>query len=202
MTDQNDIPALFREALARFGALLDEAVATGMNEPMAMQLATANADGIPSVRTMLLKGFDERGFVFYTNRESRKGGELEANPHAALCFFWRPMMRQVRVEGKILHVNDDEADTYWATRPRESQLGAWASQQSQIIGHRDVLLARMEESRERFAGIDEIPRPPHWSGFVVVPSRIEFWESMDFRLHNREIYENTPDGWVKYLLNP
>lgn len=192
---------LYGEALKRFGALLDEASKIEMNEPTAMQLATADADGYPSVRTMLLKGFDERGFVFYTNRDSRKGQELKANPNASLCFFWRPIMRQVRIDGPVVPVSDAESDSYWATRPRESQLGAWASEQSRVIESRDVLERKLEECREHYRDQD-IPRPPYWSGFRVVPNRIEFWESIEYRLHNREVYEKTAAGWTWYLLNP
>ena len=201
MKKTGEINDLYSEALKRFGALQDEAAKTDMIEPTAMHLATADADGRPSVRTMLLKGFDERGFVFYTNRDSRKGQELEDNPNASLCFFWRSMMRQVRIDGPVVPVSDDESDSYWATRPRESQLGAWASEQSRIIESRALLEKKLEECREHYRDQD-IPRPPYWSGFRVVPNRIEFWESIEYRLHNREVYEKTDAGWVRYLLNP
>ena len=155
-------------------------------------------DGRPSVRQVLLKGFDQRGFVFYTNLESRKGRELAANPLVALCFYWQqPMEVQVRVDGRVQAVDEAEADVYYASRPRGSRIGAWASQQSASLESYEVLLRRVREAEERFAG-GEIPRPEFWSGFRVIPERIEFWQGRSSRLHERDLYllrEGDPPTW-------
>jgi pyridoxamine 5'-phosphate oxidase len=170
-------------------------------EPTAFALATVSAGGQPSVRILLLKGVDTRGFVFYTNYESRKGEELLAQPRAAMCFHWQPLERQVRVEGQAEQVSAEEADAYFASRPRGSQLGAWASRQSQPMEHPGVLDERLREVEARFAG-GPVPRPPHWSGFRLVPARIEFWHGMPSRLHERLVYSRAGDGWRTDVLYP
>ena len=172
------------------------------NDANAMALATADRAGRPSVRMVLLKGHDARGFVFYTNLDSRKGGDLAANPYAALLFHWKSLRRQVRVEGPVEPVSAEEADRYFASRNRDSQLGAWASDQSRPLDRRETFEARHEAMRERFDGGD-VPRPPRWSGFRVVPDRIEFWIDRAHRLHERRLY--LPDGkggWSQGLLYP
>ncbi len=180
---------------------LTEARQSEPNDPTAMALATADAQGRPSVRMVLLKGHDERGFVFYTNVDSRKGRDLEANPRAALLFHWKSLRRQVRVEGLVGPVSEAEADAYFATRSRDSQLGAWASDQSRPLEHRSVFERRYQEMRDRFEGAD-VPRPPRWSGFRVVPRRIEFWNDRAHRLHERRLFTRAGDGWTEGLLYP
>jgi pyridoxamine 5'-phosphate oxidase len=180
---------------------IDEAARSGIEEPSAMVLATADKQGLPSARVVLLRGADARGLVFFTNCRSRKGTELEATPFAALCMYWMPLKRQLRVQGAVEPVSNDEADAYFRSRPRESQLGAWASQQSQPLASRSALLDQFEHHRRAFEG-HEVPRPPHWSGFRVLPSSIEFWEQGDHRLHHRDWYVTTADGWRHELLNP
>jgi pyridoxamine 5'-phosphate oxidase len=194
---------LFDEALESFRQLLDQARASGDPEPTAMTLATVGANGRPSARTVLLKGFDERGFVFYTNFESRKGRQLAANPQAALLFHWK-MLRdgvQVKIEGTTEPVSAAEADAYFASRPRDSQIGAWASHQSQTLQSREILEARVQEFEQKFVG-GEVPRPPHWSGFRVVPELIEFWYGAKFRLHERQRYERLDGAWRRRMLYP
>jgi len=192
---------LHQEALERFQKLLAAARETALPEPTAVTLATAGADARPSARTVLLKAADERGFVFYTNLRSRKGRQLRENPHAALCFFWQTLFEQVLVEGPVQAVSDEEADAYWVRRPRESQLGAWASAQSEPLESRETLERRFAEYRERFAGAP-VPRPPHWSGFRLVPERFEFWRFADARLHDRVCYWRENGKWAVTLLNP
>jgi len=192
---------LEHEALAMFQDWLDAACKTDLHEPTAMALATANAQGRPSVRTMLLKSFDERGFVFFTDSQSRKGEELRENNFASLCFFWQPLMRQVRIEGSIVTISVDESDAYWETRPRDSQLCAWASQQSRPLDSRETLERRVAETHARYID-NTIPRPPRWIGYRVIPERIEFWKSGWRRLHERVLYEKRVDGWCKTLLFP
>jgi pyridoxamine 5'-phosphate oxidase len=190
-----------REPFARFQRWYDEVHASGLvKEPTAMTLATVSADGQPSVRVVLLKGYDERGFVFYTNLESRKGRDIAENPRVGLCFFWEDFGRQVRVRGVAERVSDEEADAYFASRARESQLGAWASLQSSALSSREELEERFALFAERYPGA--VPRPPHWSGLRVVPSEIELWEAGAHRLHHRELYVREGDGWRRSLLFP
>jgi pyridoxamine 5'-phosphate oxidase len=169
-------------------------------EPTAFALATC-ADGRPSVRMLLLKGVDETGFIFYTNYESRKGRELLANPNAAMCFHWQPMEIQVRVEGRAAPVGSAEADAYFASRGRGSQIGAWASQQSRTIREEEFLEHRVAEFERKFEGAS-VPRPQYWSGFRLLPQRIEFWKGMPNRLHRRELYVRHDEGWSVEVLFP
>lgn len=171
------------------------------NDAEAMALATADARGRPSVRMVLLKDHGPSGFVFYTNLESRKGGELATNPVAALLFHWKSLRRQVRVEGAIEPVSDAEADAYFATRSRDSQLGAWASDQSRPLDRRETFEARYAAIAKRFEGQD-VPRPPNWSGFRVIPDTIEFWSDRPHRLHERRVFTRDGDGWAEGLLYP
>ncbi len=178
-----------------------EAEASEPSDPSAMALATADARGRPSVRMVLLKGHDRRGFVFYTNLESRKGGELAANPYAAVDFHWKSLRRQVRIEGAVEKVGDAESDAYFASRARDSQLSAWASDQSRPLASRAAFEARYEAERQRFEG-KPVPRPAHWSGYRIVPGMIEFWTDRAHRLHERRLFTRTDDGWKESLLNP
>jgi pyridoxamine 5'-phosphate oxidase len=174
------------------------------SEPLAetMTLATATRDGVPSVRAVLLKGADERGFVFYTNFESRKAEELFANPHAALCFHWKSLGRQVRIEGAVSLVSDDEADAYFASRPRDSQIGAWASDQSRPIADSSELERRFASFTRQYAERTVVPRPAYWSGFRVTPKQVEFWQERPFRLHDRVLFTRDAGGWRKQRLFP
>ncbi len=196
---------LYAEALSTFAELFEEAKAGNELEPNAMTVATATAGGRPSARTVLLKSFDSRGFVFYTHLHSHKGRELEANPRAALLFLWRSLHSagiQVRIEGRVEVVGDDEADDYFASRPRLSQVGAWASAQSETLESRDDFEDRIAQVEKEFEG-REIPRPEGWSGFRVVPEAIEFWYGAEFRLHERWRYERDAAGeWDKRMLYP
>jgi pyridoxamine 5'-phosphate oxidase len=192
------------DPIARFAALLEAARRVGperLPEPTAFALATVGADGRPSVRMVLLKDASDAGFVFYTNYESRKGRDLLARPSAAMCFHWQPLDRQVRVEGPIERVSDEEADAYFASRARASQLGAWASRQSDPMADPGELDRRFAEFEARFAGAP-VPRPPHWSGFRLVPERIEFWISQPGRLHTRHLYSRHGARWRLETLYP
>lgn len=186
---------------ALFTAWAAEARASEINDSNAMALATTTAEHQPSVRMVLLKGHDERGFVWYTNLESRKAAELLETEKAALLFHWKSLRRQVRIEGPISRVSDAEGDAYFATRSRDSQLGAWASDQSRPLESREVFEKRYEEVRARFEGSD-VPRPPHWSGFRLDPHRIEFWLDGEHRLHHRRVFIRTETGWDEGLLYP
>jgi len=166
-----------------------------------MALATVSPEGRPSVRMMLLKDVNDKGFVFYTNLGSRKVTELKKNPYAALCFWWDPIKEQIRVEGKLEPVSDEEADAYFATRPRDRQIGGWASKQSKVLESRQKLLDQFNQFEKKFEG-KRVPRPPFWSGFLLVPDRIEFWSDFDARLHDRVLFTRNETGWEKRLLNP
>ncbi len=185
---------------ARFGEWFAAAAAAEPNDPNAMALATATPDGAPSLRVVLLKAWDERGFVFYTNLTSQKGREIAANPQVHLNLHWKSLKRQVRIGGHAALVSDAEADAYFATRPRESQLGAWASLQSQDLPDRATFEARLAAYDREYP--DVVPRPPHWSGWRVTPARIEFWQARDGRWHEREVYHRAGDGWQFGLVYP
>ncbi len=189
------------DPFALFDAWFAEARQSEPNDPEAMALASADADGRPSLRMVLLKGHDARGFVFYTNLDSRKGAELAANRFASLLFHWKSLRRQVRVEGPVSAVSEAEADAYFSTRGRNSQLGAWASHQSRPLPDRATFEARVAAMRARF-GDGDIPRPPRWSGFRVAPERIEFWSDRAARLHDRRLFERDGDGWREGMLYP
>ncbi|MGP1395271.1 MAG: pyridoxamine 5'-phosphate oxidase [Inquilinaceae bacterium] len=201
--DREDEPELAAvdDPIDLFRVWLADAERAEPNDPNAMTLATAGTDGAPSARMVLLKGVDDGGFVFYTNLESRKGGELAANPQAALCFHWKSLRRQVRVEGAVESVEPAEADAYFASRPRGSRIGAWASTQSRPLKGRGDLVKRVADYTMKF-GVGQIPRPDHWSGFRVLPRRIEFWHNRQFRLHDRLVYEREQAGWRTVRLYP
>jgi pyridoxamine 5'-phosphate oxidase len=192
------------DPIARFTALLDQARALDrkiLPEPTAFALGTVDERGMPAVRIVLLKGVDEHGFVFYTNHESRKGRELLTTKRAALCFHWQPLEMQVRVEGRAAIVTDDEADDYFASRPRGSQIGAWASTQSRTLARREDLEERVARYEREYEG-KSVTRPSHWSGFRVTPERIEFWKGMPSRLHEREVYLRSGGVWLMEMLYP
>lgn len=189
------------DPFALFDAWFAEARASEPNDANAMALATVDAGGQPSVRMVLLKGHGPDGFVFYTNRESRKAGELAAVPKAALLFHWKSLRRQIRIEGAVSLASDAESDAYFASRSRDSQLGAWASDQSRPLADRATFEARYEEMRARFEG-GVVPRPPHWGGYRVTPARIEFWQDRAHRLHERRLFTRTGDEWTEGLLYP
>jgi pyridoxamine 5'-phosphate oxidase len=189
------------DPIERFQDWFREAEQAGVEVPEAMTLATASADGAPSARMVLLKGADADGFVFYSGYVSRKAGELEQNPRAALVFYWRPLGKQVRVEGRVEQVSEAESSEYFATRPRGSQLAAWASQQSHPLESREELERRYAELEREYEG-REVPRPPHWGGFRLRPDAIEFWEHRENRLHERTCYTRAREGWHAQLLSP
>ncbi|MDE8348260.1 MAG: pyridoxamine 5'-phosphate oxidase [Acidocella sp.] len=184
-----------------FGDWLAEAETSEPNDPNAMILATATSEGKPSARTVLLKAWNHQGFVFYTNMESRKSSELKQNPHAALLFYWKTLHRQVRIEGTMSLVSDTQADTYYASRPRGSRIGAWASAQSKPLPDRETFEARFEEFEAKFPD-DNIPRPAFWSGWRVTPTYFEFWQDVKYRLHERISYTLTEGHWVSGMLYP
>lgn len=184
-----------------FGQWLLEAEKNIRSYYNAMCVSTITPEGKPSARIILLKGYDEKGFVFYTNKKSRKAEALESTPRSHLNFFWRELGKQINIEGRIETVSDQEADDYFSTRLRESQIGAWASQQSHSLDKKSTLISRIKRYEEQYKGVD-IPRPPHWSGYRVMPETIEFWCEGEHRLHTRLLYTKTPHGWEKELLYP
>lgn len=191
---------LLENPLDQFEAWMKEAIAAGVSEPNAVDLSTVN-EGRPSSRIVLLKGVDKRGFVFYTNYDSRKGKEMAESPFVSLNFFWTLQARQVRIEGRIEKVSPEESDAYFASRPRESQIGAWASAQSSVIKNREVIEENITQLEKQYEGKD-IPRPAHWGGYIVLPDRIEFWQGRPNRLHDRFLYEDSPTGWMVFRLAP
>ena len=190
-----------KEPFSLFSSWLAEAAASEPNDPTAMALATADADGMPNVRMVLMKGADERGFVVYTNAESAKGRELAANSQAALVFHWKSLRRQVRARGTVSAVSDAEADTYFQSRPRDSRIGAWASQQSRPLESRFALEKAVALYAAKHA-LGEVPRPPYWTGYRIVPISVEFWQDRPFRLHERLVFTRDDDGWTTTRLYP
>ncbi|MCB2410790.1 pyridoxamine 5'-phosphate oxidase [Hymenobacter lucidus] len=191
------------DAVLQFRQWLDEALSAHLDEPTAMTVSTVNAAGQPSARVVLLKGLpDDAGFLFYTNYDSRKGHDLSERPLAALTFFWPGLERQVRVEGRVEKAPAELSDAYFQSRPRGSQIGAWASPQSQIIGNREELEAQEKAIEQRYEGQDPLPRPAHWGGYIVRPERVEFWQGRPSRLHDRIVYERAGQGWTLSRLAP
>tara|TARA_Y100001935_G_scaffold207686_1_gene177045 strand:- start:224 stop:847 length:624 start_codon:yes stop_codon:yes gene_type:complete len=185
-----------------FQIWFEEAKKHEINDPNALALGTANKDGIPSVRMVLLKGVDENGFVFYTNLNSQKGIELSENPNASMCFHWKSILRQIRISGTLTKVSDDVADSYYNSRAYESRIGAWASNQSSILKNRDQLLESLEKFRKKFDDKSNVPRPPHWTGWNLKPKSIEFWLDGENRIHERLKYTLKDNIWIKNLLSP
>jgi len=189
------------DPIRQFHRWFEAATLSAIPEPNAMVLATASPAGRPSARIVLLRGYDERGFVFFTNYESRKGRELEANPHAALVFHWHDLERQIRVEGPVARIRVEESDAYFQSRPAGSRLGAWASRQSEVIADREILEARIRALEQQYAD-GQIPRPEHWGGYRVVPTVLEFWQGRPSRLHDRLRYTRSEGGWLIERLAP
>jgi pyridoxamine 5'-phosphate oxidase len=188
-----DVPDLAPDPVSMFRRWMDDTVTAGLHEPNAMVVASVSPEGRPSSRMVLLKGVDERGFVFFTNYESRKAAEIAANPHVSLLFPWHDLQRQVRVEGTASKVSAEESEAYFASRPRESQLGAWASPQSRVVASRSALDERYGGVLAQFAELDEVPVPPHWGGFRVAPYAVEFWQGRKGRMHDRLVYRRVED---------
>ena len=186
-----------------FKVWMDEAKKSEPNDPNALSLATSNKDNLPSVRMVLLKEFNQKGFVFYTNLNSQKGNELKENPNAAMCFHWKSLLRQIRISGKLTQVDDSVADQYYNSRGYDSRIGAWASKQSSILKNRDELLNALKDFKKKYSDEDNVPRPKHWSGWTLKPSSIEFWLDGDNRIHERLKYTlDKNDNWIKNLLSP
>ena len=196
-----ELESLPSEPVVLFRRWYEDAERAGIHLPNAMALATAAADGRPSIRHVLLREIDDRGFVFYTNHGSRKGAELAENPRAALSIYWREQDRQISVTGEVSRVSDEESDAYFATRPRDARLGAWASRQSTEIASRDELMERFAAFDARYPG-DQVPRPPFWGGYRIDPITVEFWQGRQHRLHDRFQYERAGDGWTIRRLSP
>jgi pyridoxamine 5'-phosphate oxidase len=196
--DESDLAP---DPFAMFRRWFDAARTAGVLEPNAMVLSTASVDGLPSARTVLLKGLTHHGFVFFTNYESRKAAELGANPHCSLLFGWYELQRQVRIEGAASRIPRADTEAYFASRPRDSQIGAWASPQSSVVGSRAELDAAYAETEARFAGT-EVPAPPHWGGYLVTPERVEFWQGRRSRMHDRLAYLRDGSGWATERLGP
>tara|TARA_B110001452_G_scaffold264470_1_gene267530 strand:+ start:698 stop:1324 length:627 start_codon:yes stop_codon:yes gene_type:complete len=194
--DLNDPIELFKK-------WMKEAQSSELNDPNALALATANANSIPSVRMVLLKDLNKEGFIFYTNLESKKGNDLKENPIASMCFHWKSLLRQVRISGSLKKVEDDMADQYYNSRSYESRIGAWASKQSAILKDRNELISSIEEFKKKYKNKDAVPRPENWSGWILLPSSIEFWLDGESRIHERLMYSKKENGnWNKFLLNP